>query len=109
VKLETKRLEDRLAERQIRLHLTEEALDYLANSGFDPVYGARPLKRAIQRELETVVARGIIAGKFSDGDSLVVDAGAFGQSGLVVRKGDGSEGQRRILAGSVDTSSGGFD
>jgi ATP-dependent Clp protease ATP-binding subunit ClpB len=72
VKLEAKRLEKRLEERQIQLVLSEEALDFLADVGFDPVYGARPLKRTIQRELETVIARGILAGEFFDGDTIVV-------------------------------------
>jgi ATP-dependent Clp protease ATP-binding subunit ClpB len=73
VALETKRLEKRLADREIRLALSKSALDHLADVGFDPVYGARPLKRAIQRQLETVVARGILSGEFSDGDTIVVD------------------------------------
>ncbi|KAL3904784.1 MAG: hypothetical protein SGILL_009933, partial [Bacillariaceae sp.] len=57
VKLEIKRLDKRLAEKEMTLSITENALDYLSNVGFDPVYGARPLKRTIQRELETTVAR----------------------------------------------------
>eukprot|EP00566_Odontella_aurita_P003297 CAMPEP_0113541348 /NCGR_PEP_ID=MMETSP0015_2-20120614/8982_1 /TAXON_ID=2838 /ORGANISM="Odontella" /LENGTH=1000 /DNA_ID=CAMNT_0000441245 /DNA_START=130 /DNA_END=3132 /DNA_ORIENTATION=- /assembly_acc=CAM_ASM_000160 len=73
VKLESARLEKRLEERKMRMVVTEGALDYLADVGFDPVYGARPLKRTIQRELETVVARGILAGEYADGDTLVVD------------------------------------
>ena len=73
VQLEVKRLEKRLAEKQIKLAMSDEALDYIADVGFDPVYGARPLKRAIQRELETVVARGILSGEFADGDTIVVD------------------------------------
>jgi ATP-dependent Clp protease ATP-binding subunit ClpB len=73
VKIETKRLEKRLEERQIKLAMSEASLDYLADVGFDPVYGARPLKRAIQRELETVVARGILSGAFNDGDTVVVE------------------------------------
>ena len=73
VKLEIKRLEKRMAERDITLNLTDETLDHLANVGFDPVYGARPLKRTIQRELETVVARGILGGDYGDGDSILVD------------------------------------
>ena len=72
VKLETRRLERRLAERQINLELTDEALDFLADVGFDPVYGARPLKRTIQRELETVIAQGILSGDFYDGDTISV-------------------------------------
>jgi ATP-dependent Clp protease ATP-binding subunit ClpB len=73
VKIETKRLEKRLDERQIKLAMSDASLDYLADVGFDPVYGARPLKRAIQRELETIVARGILSGEFSDGDTVVAD------------------------------------
>lgn len=73
VKIEIKRLEKRLAEREITLTETEDALDFLADVGFDPVYGARPLKRTIQRELETVVARGILSGEYGDGDAIVVD------------------------------------
>lgn len=73
VVLEVRRLEKRLEEKQMRLVLREEALDFLAEVGFDPVYGARPLKRTIQRELETVVARGILGGEFVDGDTILVD------------------------------------
>jgi ATP-dependent Clp protease ATP-binding subunit ClpB len=73
VKLEAQRLEKRLEERQIKLELSDEALDFLADVGFDPVYGARPLKRTIQRELETVIARGILSGEFFDGDIISVD------------------------------------
>ena len=74
VKLEIKRLDKRLAEKEIVLTITENALDLLANVGFDPVYGARPLKRTIQRELETTVARGILNGDYGDGDHITVDA-----------------------------------
>merc|ERR1711982_233008 len=71
--IETKRLEKRLEERSIYLHITDSALDYLADVGFDPVYGARPLKRTISRELETSVARGILKGDFDDKDTILVD------------------------------------
>lgn len=73
VKLEIKRLDKRLAEKEMTLSITENALDYLSNVGFDPVYGARPLKRTIQRELETTVARGILNGDYGDGDHVTVD------------------------------------
>ena len=53
--------------------MSDAALDYLADVGYDPNYGARPLKRTIQRELETVVARGILRGDFDNGDTIVVD------------------------------------
>jgi ATP-dependent Clp protease ATP-binding subunit ClpB len=73
VKLEIGRLQKRLNERQITLSVTRDALDFLADVGFDPIYGARPLKRTIQRELETIVAKSILGGEYQDGDSIVVD------------------------------------
>jgi ATP-dependent Clp protease ATP-binding subunit ClpB len=73
VKIEAKRLQDRLAEKFITLNISDGALGFLADVGFDPVYGARPLKRTIQRELETVVARGILNGDFLDGDTIDVN------------------------------------
>src|SRR5690606_18578137 len=60
----------RLAERQLSLELTDKALDLLGNVGFDPVYGARPLKRAIQQQLENPLARRILEGEFAPGDTI---------------------------------------
>ncbi len=67
------RLEKRLADRQITMTMTGAALDYLADVGFDPVFGARPLKRTIQREVETAVAQKILRGDVNDGDTICVD------------------------------------
>ncbi|MCC7256468.1 MAG: AAA family ATPase, partial [Dokdonella sp.] len=67
-------LEKRLGERQLKLAVSDKALDLLGNVGFDPVYGARPLKRAIQQQLENPLAKEILAGKFQAGDSVQVDA-----------------------------------
>jgi ATP-dependent Clp protease ATP-binding subunit ClpB len=66
-------LRARLLERDIGLVLSEAALDRLGESGFDPVYGARPLKRAIQSELENPLAQEILAGRFGPGDTVGVD------------------------------------
>eukprot|EP00953_Heterococcus_sp_UTEX-ZZ885_P002633 1937-Heterococcus_DN1.PRE.4 len=66
--LELMKVSERLRDKRITLKATDEALDFLSEVGFDPVYGARPLKRAIQREVETVMAKGMIAGKFVPGD-----------------------------------------
>merc|ERR1712107_119650 len=74
VSLEIKKLEERLSEKDISMIITPAALDTMADVGFDPVYGARPLKRAIQRELETAVAKGILRGDFTDGDEITIDA-----------------------------------
>jgi ATP-dependent Clp protease ATP-binding subunit ClpB len=73
VQLQVQRLEQRLGERKMSLKISETALDFLAEVGFDPVFGARPLKRAIQRELETPIAKAILRGEFNDGDTIFVD------------------------------------
>ncbi|MBB1059149.1 ATP-dependent chaperone ClpB [Marilutibacter spongiae] len=67
-------LDKRLAERGLKLELGDNALALLANVGFDPVYGARPLKRAIQQQLENPLAQRILAGEFVAGDTIVADA-----------------------------------
>jgi ATP-dependent Clp protease ATP-binding subunit ClpB len=72
VELQVKRLAKRLAEKKLGLQLDGESLDWLAGVGYDPVYGARPLKRAIQRELETPIAKAILAGSFSAGGTIAV-------------------------------------
>jgi len=73
VLLQVERLRKRLGDRKISLKLSDTALDFLAEVGYDPVYGARPLKRAIQRELETQIAKSILRGEFNDGDTIFVD------------------------------------
>jgi len=71
--IQTQELAARLAERDIELTLSDSAIEKLAEAGFDPVYGARPLKRAIQTYLENPLANSILAGEFEDGDTVVVD------------------------------------
>ena len=68
-------LHDRLADRDMRIHLSDEARDRLAEAGFDPVYGARPLKRAIQQQVENPLAQEILQGRFSPGDVIEVGVG----------------------------------
>lgn len=75
VKLQTQRLEQRLSDRKMALKLSDAAIGWLADVGYDPVYGARPLKRAIQRELETQIAKSILRSDFHDGDTIFVDVG----------------------------------
>jgi len=67
-------LRRRLAEREMALRLTRAAEDQLARDGYDPVYGARPLKRLIQQQVENPLARRILAGEFGPGDTVVVDS-----------------------------------
>jgi ATP-dependent Clp protease ATP-binding subunit ClpB len=57
----------------VAIELTETAATHLAREGYDPVYGARPLKRAIQKELETPIGRRLLAGEIKDGDKVLVD------------------------------------
>ncbi|MGZ3497736.1 MAG: ATP-dependent chaperone ClpB [Vulcanimicrobiaceae bacterium] len=73
VEIQLGRLRERLADRHITLELTQPARRHLVKTGYDPVYGARPLKRAIQRELETPLGRKILAGEIHDGDRVTVD------------------------------------
>ncbi|MHB8384311.1 MAG: hypothetical protein ACYDC3_18450, partial [Candidatus Binataceae bacterium] len=68
----------RLEDRKITIELTSKALDYLAEHGYDPSYGARPLKRLIQSELETALARKILTSEIRDGSKVVVDTGGRG-------------------------------
>ena len=73
VDLQVKRLAQRLEDKKLGLQVNGEALDWLAAVGYDPVYGARPLKRAIQRELETPIAKAILAGSFPMGSTIAVE------------------------------------
>ena len=73
VELQVQRLAGRLDDKKLELELNAAALDWLAAVGYDPVYGARPLKRAIQRELETPIAKAILGGQFTAGQTITVD------------------------------------
>ncbi len=73
-RIQLRGLEKRLAERGLRIEVSDKAFDLLGNVGFDPVYGARPLKRAIQQQLENPLAQRILAGEFASGDAVKVDA-----------------------------------
>jgi ATP-dependent Clp protease ATP-binding subunit ClpB len=70
--IQINRIRLRLAEREYGLMVTDEALDYLATAGYDPVYGARPLKRALQQYVENPLAQEILAGRFTPGDTIQV-------------------------------------
>ncbi|WP_225763062.1 ATP-dependent chaperone ClpB [Stenotrophomonas sp. Marseille-Q4652] len=82
-RIQMRGLEKRLAERGLKLDVSDAAFELLGNVGFDPVYGARPLKRAIQAQLENPLAQKILAGEFASGDIIAVDASggtlAFGK------------------------------
>jgi ATP-dependent Clp protease ATP-binding subunit ClpB len=72
--LQLERLRARLAERKLSLELTEAAKEVLAEAGWDPIYGARPLKRALQRLVENPLAQRLLEGEFEEGDTIRVDA-----------------------------------
>ncbi|HWF25091.1 MAG TPA: ATP-dependent chaperone ClpB [Solirubrobacteraceae bacterium] len=73
----------RLAGRRVRLEVTEAARDLIARLGYDPVYGARPLRRYIQREIETRIGRALIAGDIGEGATIIVDAADDGEEPVV--------------------------
>jgi ATP-dependent Clp protease ATP-binding subunit ClpC len=73
VELLTKDLQKRLAERKIVLELTDAAKSWLAKVGFDPIYGARPLRRALERYVENPLSSRILQGQFKEGDTVLVD------------------------------------
>jgi len=73
VDIQLRRLRGLLAERKLTLELTEKARRFLADAGYDPVYGARPLKRAIQHHVQDPLALALLQGEFSEGDTIVAD------------------------------------
>jgi len=78
VDLMVKDLQQRLADRKLEVTLTEEAKSWLAKEGFDPLYGARPLRRAIERYVENPLSTRLLRGEFNSGDTIVVDRGEDG-------------------------------
>ncbi|MFW6074805.1 MAG: ATP-dependent chaperone ClpB, partial [Chloroflexota bacterium] len=79
VEIQLQRVKGRLAERQIELQLTADAREWLATRGYDPVFGARPLKRLIQREVLDPLAMKLLDGELHDGETVVVDVGVDGE------------------------------
>ena len=75
VDLMVKYLQKRLAEHKLGIEVTEAAKSWLAKEGFDPVYGARPLRRAIERYVENPLSTKLLRGEFKEGDTVVVDLG----------------------------------
>ncbi|MET0385275.1 MAG: ATP-dependent chaperone ClpB [Polyangiales bacterium] len=79
IDIQLRRFESRLKQRDLHLQIDDEAKDLLGNLGYDPTYGARPLKRVIQKHLENPLAEQLLAGKFLPGDTVVVHAGQNGE------------------------------
>jgi ATP-dependent Clp protease ATP-binding subunit ClpB len=78
VRIQLKRVEKLLADRRMTLALDDAALHWLAERGYDPVYGARPLKRVIQKELVDPIARKLLAGQLEDGQVIEVSSSGDG-------------------------------
>jgi ATP-dependent Clp protease ATP-binding subunit ClpB len=78
VAIQLHRLQALLADRKLELELDKDAKAWLAEAGYDPIYGARPLKRVIQRELQNPLASLILAGTIKDGETVRISAGADG-------------------------------
>ena len=97
VEVQLSRFAKRLEERELGLEVTDAAKDYLANAGYDPAYGARPLKRSIQKFLENPLAQEILAGRYAPGDTVLVDA-ASGELGFGKRSGPPAVEPDRIEA-----------
>jgi len=74
VDIQLVQLRERLSERGVGLDLTDAARAWIAHAGYDPDYGARPLKRVLQRQLADPIAMGLLSGDYRDGDTIVVDA-----------------------------------
>ena len=83
IRIQLKRVEFLLSEQKISLEITPDACEHLVEVGYDPVYGARPIKRAIRREVESVVATKILENTFMSGDTIVIDKG---ENGLMFKK-----------------------
>jgi ATP-dependent Clp protease ATP-binding subunit ClpB len=103
LEVQLQRLRARLSERHINIELTEEAATHLAREGYDPVYGARPLKRAIQKELETPIGRRLLKGEIRDGQTIVVDwrDGEFIFTTKEAGEAEGAAGAERAEAAST--------
>ena len=85
VDIQIKALKSRLAERHITLEITDKAREFVAQEGYDPAYGARPLKRTLQKKIQDPLALMLLQGKFDEGDTVQVDLAMTGDS-LVIKK-----------------------
>src|SRR5437667_6338000 len=95
VDIQLRRLQARLADRHLELVFSDAAKDWLAERGYDPVYGARPLNRVLQNAVETVLAQQLITGTIHDGGRVAVDVGA---NGLTFRSAGAAAGDERAAA-----------
>lgn len=105
VYFQLERVQKRIADRKIKLQVTEAAVELLGSLGYDPSYGARPVKRVIQQNVENELAKGILRGEFVDEDTVLIDTevtvfsnGQLPQQKLVFRKLDSASGDSSEVA-----------
>lgn len=96
--LQLNRVKDRLKQKKIDLHYTEEATDILGKLGFDPNFGARPVKRVIQQMVENEISMGILRGDFNEDDTIILEASTLGKDGLRIRKLENQSGVDEMVA-----------
>ncbi|KAL8475237.1 hypothetical protein ACS0TY_031588 [Phlomoides rotata] len=100
VEIQLNRVKDRLKQKNINLHCTEDAVKVLGGLGFDPNFGARPVKRVIQQMVENEIAMGILKGDIKDGDSIVLDEIPASQNRLCIKKIQNSASDDAMVANS---------
>jgi ATP-dependent Clp protease ATP-binding subunit ClpA len=96
------RLQKQLAEQELRLELTDGAKDELAREGYSPEFGARPLKRALQKNVQNLLADAILSGKVSRGETAVIDVSS-GRFWITARKPEGVEKDGAVAAKRLST------
>lgn len=96
--LQLNRVKDRLKQKKINLCYTKEATDLLGKLGFDPNFGARPVKRVIQQLVENKISMGILRGDFNEDDTIIVDASASDTDGVHIRKLERQSGMEAMVA-----------
>ncbi len=94
VDIQLDRLKKLLADRKITIQLDDKAREWLGDKGYDPAYGARPLKRVIQKYVQDPLAEQVLAGKIHDGETVKISAG---KDGLVIQRRDGEPAERSAL------------
>jgi len=105
VDLQLAHLRKLLADRKLTIRLTDAARTFLADEGYDPVFGARPLKRAVQRMLQNPLALAVLDGTFKDGDVIVADV-QDGTDALLFRHGDATDEAAQAAFASSSPPSG---
>lgn len=103
ITIQIKRIEKLLAEQKLNIELTPAAQDYLVDIGYDPTYGARPLKRAIQKQLENPIATKILENVFAEGDTIIVDVNERGSLSFISQQQAEISQEKTLEGGGIAT------